>query len=168
MNVQLTGQDEIIAKYGNCPCQLEAAIRGLAESSLDIRLCAGSWTIREIIHHVADGDDLWKLFIKQAVGNPGGKFVLDWYWQVPQDEWVRRWNYNSRLIEPSLAVFRANRSHMVQILRQNPGVMEKSLWVSWPRGEEEDVSIGWVVEMQTRHVIDHIAEIGKIREAHGC
>lgn len=167
MNAQLPGQDEIIANYGNCPNQLEAAIMGLSETHLDISQSAESWTIREIIHHVADGDDLWKSFLKQAAGNPGGEFLLDWYWQLPQDEWVKRWDYRNRSIEPSLALFRANRNHIVQLLRHSPGVMEKSLRVCWPKRGEQVVSVAWVVEMQTQHVTDHIADIGKIREIHG-
>ena len=167
MKAQLIGQDEIIANYGNCPSQLETAITGLSETNLDIRESAESWTIREVVHHIADGDDMWKSFIKQAIGNPNGEFFFDWYWQVPQDKWAERWNYKERLIEPSLAMFRANRTHIVQLLRHTPGAMEKRLRVCWPKNGEEDVNVALVVEEQTQHVIDHIAEIGKIREAHG-
>lgn len=167
MNTTLTGQDEVIANYGNGPSQLEAAIIGLSETNLDIGPRAESWTIRKIIHHIADGDDIWKSFIKQAIGNPGGEFLLDWYWLLPQDEWAKQWDYQARLIDPSLVMFRANRSHIVQLLRHTPEVMEKSLRVRWPKRGEQDVSVGWVVEMQTQHVIDHVADIGKIRKAHG-
>ena len=109
MNTQPFEQDERIAKYGNCPSQLEAAILGLSEANLDMSKSADSWTIREIIHHIADGDDMWKLFIKRAIGNPEGEFGLDWYWQVSQDEWAKNWGYKTRAVEPSLAMFRANR-----------------------------------------------------------
>jgi hypothetical protein len=135
--------------------------------SLDIGLSSESWTIREIIHHIADGDDLWKSFIKQALGNPGGNFSLDWYWHLPQDEWAERWSYQTREIEPSLMMLRASRSHVVQLLRHTPEAMEKSLQVCWPGGGEQEVSVGWVVEMQTQHVMGHVADVGKIREAHG-
>ena len=76
--------DELIANYGSCPSQLEAAILGLSQSNLDLAKGAEGWTIRETIHHIADGDDLWKLFIKRALGNPNGEYAFDWYWQVPQ------------------------------------------------------------------------------------
>jgi hypothetical protein len=167
MKAQLIDQDEIISNYGNCPDQLEAAIMGLSETNFNIGPSVECWTIREIIHHIADGDDIWKSFIKQAIGNPGGEFFLDWYWQLPQDEWAKRWNYQTRSIDSSLLVFRANRSHIVQLLRHTPEVMGRSLRVHWPRGGEQDVSVGWVVEMQTQHVIDHVADISKIRKTHG-
>jgi hypothetical protein len=68
--------EAIIANYGNCPGQLAAALLGLSEADLDLRTSAEGWSIREIVHHIADGDDMWKIFIKQAIGNPGSEFFL--------------------------------------------------------------------------------------------
>ena len=168
MTAPLIDPDELIANYGTCPSQLEAAILGLSERHLDIPHSAESWTIRETIHHIADGDDLWKLFIKRAIGNPNGEYVFDWYWQVPQDEWAKRWHYKDRSIEPSLAMFRANRNHIVQLLRHTPGAMEKSLRVRWPtKLGDQEVKVASVVEGQTQHVLGHIAEISEFRSVHG-
>ncbi|MBV7335008.1 DinB family protein [Chloroflexi bacterium TSY] len=168
MNTQSSRHDEIIANYGKCPSQLEAALSKLPASNLDIGESAESWTIREIVHHIADGDDLWKSFIKQAIGYSDGEFFFNWYWQAPQDEWVINWNYEARSIEPSLAMFRANRTHIVQLVRHTPGSMEKRLRVRWPTEVgEQAVSVASVLEGQTHHVFEHIAEIGRIREAHG-
>ena len=47
-----------IARYADGPNQLETAIVGLSEEELDIAESDGSWTIRQIVHHVADGDDI--------------------------------------------------------------------------------------------------------------
>jgi len=168
MNASLIDQDELLAKYENCPSQLEAAIIGLSEPNLDIRKSTESWTIRETIHHIADGDDMWKLFIKRAIGNPNGEYAFDWYWQVPQDEWAKHWHYQEKSIEPSLALFRANRNHIVQLLRHTPGALEKSLRVRWPtKLGEQEVKVRLIVEGQTQHALAHIAEIREIREVHG-
>ena len=168
MSAQSIDPDELIANYGNCPSELEAAILGLSERHLDIRKSTEDWTIRETIHHIADGDDMWKLFIKRAIGNPTGEYVFDWYWQVPQDEWAKRWSYKERAIEPSLALFQANRGHIVQLLRHTPGALEKSLRVRWPTQlGEQDVRVAMVVEGQTQHALAHIAAIREIREVHG-
>ena len=166
MNEQLSSQHEIIANHADGPRRLETAIAGLSATGLDVALSNDSWTIRQIVHHLADGDDLWKAFVKQAIGNPGSEFVLEWYWQIPQDEWVERWAYREREIEPSLALYRASRCHIVQLLEHTPGVWEKRLRIRWPDGEEQDVSVRWVVEMQTRHIEDHLNEIREIRQAH--
>ena len=167
MDEQLSDREAIIARYADGPNQLETAIAGLSEGELDIAESDGTWTIRQIVHHVADGDDIWKVFIKRAIGNPGGKFDLQWYWAMPQDEWVKSWAYASRDIEPSLALFRSSRGHIVQLLEHMPQVWERSLLVRWPNGEEQEVSVAWVVEMQTQHLIGHLDDIQKARQVHG-
>ena len=89
----------ILARYTDGVAQLEAAIVGLTESDLDIAQAADTWTIRQIVHHVIDGDDLRKVCIKAALGNSEGIFSLQWYWDKPQDEWVESWDYAGRAIE---------------------------------------------------------------------
>ncbi len=167
MNEQMSNQETIIAGYAAGPNQLETALTGLSEGELDIAERDDTWTIRQIVHHVADGDDIWKVFIKRAIGNPGGKFDLAWYWEMPQDEWVKSWAYTSREIEPSLALFRSNRGHIVQFLEHMPQAWERSLFIRWSNEEEQEVSVAWVVEMQTQHVTGHLDDIRKARQAHG-
>jgi uncharacterized damage-inducible protein DinB len=110
MSEQVSSRNEVLEDYADGPNRLEAAIAGLPETGLDVALSSDSWTIRQIVHHVADGDDIWKVFIKRAIGNPEGEFTLEWYWQIPQDEWAEHWAYGRRAIEPSLALFRASGS----------------------------------------------------------
>jgi len=40
------------------------------------------------VHHLADGDDIWTICIKAALGNSEGLFSLQWYWDKPQTEWA--------------------------------------------------------------------------------
>lgn len=167
MNAHLGEREELLAQYGNCPRQLEEVLLDLSDINLDLRLSAEGWSIREIVHHIADGDDMWKMFIKQAIGHPTSEFVLHWYWEVPQDTWAKSWNYTERSVEPSLALFYANRNHIVQLLRSAPGAMEQRLRVRWPTIGEREVQVASIVEGQTQHVREHIAEIGAIRAAHG-
>jgi hypothetical protein len=44
--------------------------------------------------------------------------------------------------------------------------MEKRLRVRWPNIGEREVRVASIVEGQTHHAIEHIAEIGTIRGAH--
>jgi len=83
---------------------------------LDYSPSAGGWTIRDIVHHIVDGDDLWKTSIKMALGNEEAEFTLKWYTAHPQIEWAKQWSYEKRSIEISLTLFRAIRSHILQLL----------------------------------------------------
>ena len=167
MNDQAGNRSDILASYAAGPDRLEAALAGLSEADLDLALSGDSWSIRQIVHHIADGDDLWKEFVKRAIGNPEGEFILAWYWQIGQAEWARRWAYRERAIEPSLALFRASRAHIVQLLAHRPEAWSHSLLIHWPNGEEMQTSVEWVVAMQARHVMGHLDDIRRIREAHG-
>jgi hypothetical protein len=163
---QTDNTDVVIALYADGPSQLEAAIAGLSETSFDVSSNPESWTIRQIVHHVVDGDDLWKMHVKAALGNSDGVFSMLWYWGIPQDEWVENWHYAGRAIEPSLALFRANRGHIVQLMQQVPDAWERFIFLQLPNGEKVRRTVGYTIEQQATHVVEHINEILAIRQTH--
>lgn len=166
MTKQVDDPNATLAQYADGPAQLEAALVGLTESDLNLAYAPDTWTIRQIVHHIADGDDIWKICIKAALGNAEGLFSLQWYWDRPQIEWAENWRYTDRPIEPSLALLRANRHHIVELIQQTPNAREKSIRIKRPRRKEERITIGDVLEMQARHVFEHISDIQLIRRTH--
>jgi uncharacterized damage-inducible protein DinB len=157
-------QTSIIARYADGPALLEEALAGLADADLDAHPAHGGWTIRQIVHHVTDGDDLWKPCIKAALGNEQGEFTLEWYWQVPQDTWADRWAYAGRSIDVSLALFKAIRTHVTQLLAHVPDGWSRSIAVRKPTGETIRLTVGAVVEMQADHARHHVDRILAIRK----
>ncbi len=157
---------EILALYADGPCQLEAALQDLDTRELDFSPAADSWSIRQIVHHLADGDDIWKACIKMALGNENGLFSLLWYWEKEQLEWSRSWNYAGRSIEPSLALLRANRRHIVELVQPVSETWEKSVRVLHPDGKEDRITIGEVVRMQASHISGHVRDIQAIRRTY--
>jgi len=163
----MTEIQELLTSYVDGPERLEAALVGLEEADLDASLSPGSWTIRQIVHHLADGDYLWSLCIKAALGESRGLLSYLWYWEKPQDEWAEHWDYAGREIGPSLELFRANRVHIAQSLRQTPDAWERTALITLQDDKEELISVKYVVEMQTRHVDMHVEDIQAMREKHG-
>ena len=166
MTEQTRSISEILDIYADGPALLESALTGLTESDLDALPSADSWSIRQIIHHLADGDDIWKICIKAALGNSDGEFTLQWYCDKPQMEWSENWKYASRGVESSLALLRANRRHTIELIERTPDAWERSIWLKRPDGQKERITVGWIVEMQAGHVVDHIKDIQKILQAH--
>lgn len=164
---QTCSPDELLARFAYCPEQLRTALTGLADADLDRSLSPGAWTIRQLVHHIVDGDDLWKACIKAALGNCDGVFSLAWYWDVPQERWAEQWSYAQRPVEPSLAFFEASRTHVVDMLQHTEDGLDRHVLVRWPGEREQEVPVWWVVEMQTRHVSGHLGDIAAIRQAHG-
>ena len=167
--------EALLASYARGPAALDEALTAAEGEVLDVASPDGGWTIRQIVHHITDGDDLWKTCIQAALGahceedRSSGRavFSLQWYWDLPQDEWAERWAYAQRGLEPALALFAANRRRTVQLLRQVPGSLAHCIVVRWPSGQEQEVTVGWVIEMQTRHAEDHIEDILSILQARG-
>jgi hypothetical protein len=164
--LEQTSPDATLAQYADGPAQLEAVLCGLTESDLDLAKSPDSWTIRQIVHHIVDGDDIWKTCIKAALGNGEGLFSLEWYWAKPQTEWAENWKYTDRPIESSLALFRANRHHIIELIQKTPNVWEKSIRIKTPRNEEPRITIKEVLEIQAPHVFEHIADIQSILRSH--
>ncbi len=159
-------RETILAYYLEGPSRLQAAVAELSEADLDIGPAPGGWTIREIAHHIVDGDDIWAIAIKAAFGNPETPLTFSWYWNIKQDEWAKHWNYAGRPVEPSLALFAATRQHIAQLLQAQPDAWERCLIIEWPSHPPEHISVREMVEMQARHAHGHIDEILAIRKEH--
>lgn len=160
--------ETVLKQYAEGPALLESALAGLTESDLDLALSTDSWSIRQLVHHIADGDDLWKTCIKAALGNSEGLFSLQWYWEKPQMEWSENWTYTSRGIASSLALLRANRRHILELLEHTPNALEKSIRLYRPGTSEDRVTVLDVLEMYVRHMADHIKDIQATLQAHGA
>jgi len=168
-DMKATGnQATILALFADGPSQLENAINGLSEAELDLSPSQGGWSIREIVHHVADGDDIWKFCIKMALGNEQAEFHLEWYWTFPQTTWASNWAYAHRSVTSSLDLLKAARKHILDLLAQKPDGWERSVDIREPDGQLIRVSVGFVVEMQANHVLHHIKRILAIRQEHGA
>jgi hypothetical protein len=119
-------------------------------------------------NHIVDGDDLWKWCIKAALGNAQGVFTLKWYWDVPQDVWADKWQDARRPIAPVLGLLETNRAIIADTLCATPDALAQSVIVRWREkdgvAQERAVPVSYILETQTRHVAEHIAEIRKIRQ----
>ncbi len=154
--------ERAIARFRKGPELLEQAVAELRDSQLDARPAAGGWSIREIIHHIADGDDIWKMGVKMALGNEEAEFDLGWYSCLPQTTWGERWGYSRRSIPASLSLLRASREHVIQLLAGTPEAWNRSIVVRTGKGEVERVSVGFVIQMQADHVMHHLERIRAI------
>ena len=113
-------QERLLESFRQGPAILEKALCDLSDYDLDYTPSKGGWSIRQIIHHIVDGDDLWKIGIKAALGGEESEFTLNWYQALPQTEWAKRWSYEKRSIDISLTLFRAIRNHILQLLEYAP------------------------------------------------
>jgi hypothetical protein len=91
---------------------LEAALTGLREAELDRSVAAGEWTVRQIIHHVADTEIIAGARLRMMLARDGVPFPT-----YDQAELARAAEPESRSVESSLALVRAAHQANVELLR---------------------------------------------------
>lgn len=155
---------ETLEQFKQGPGNLEDAIAGLSDQELDYIPANGGWSIRQILHHITDGDDLWKIGIKMALGNDQAEFSLKWYLDFTQVEWSKKWNYESRPIDVSLNFLKATREHIVQLIEHSSGSWNKAVKLLDPNEKIETIPIGFIIKMQTDHLLHHVKRIKEIRQ----
>jgi hypothetical protein len=157
-------QETILLDYSEGPDALAEAVEGLKQAQLDASP-GGGWSIRQLAHHIADGDDLWKMAIKAALGDSPQPFSLRWYWLWEQAQWADRWLYDQRALAPSLDLFRANRTQILDLLARIPGAWERTLQVEKAEGGVAQITVGEIVASQARHALGHIEQISQMRQS---
>lgn len=79
------------------------------------------------------------------------------------ETWAEALDYAGRPIGPAVALFRAVREHLVQLLRHLPGAMDR--YVATPTGERHPV--GQAISMVASHALGHTEQILVTRRLHG-
>ena len=155
----------LLGRYLQLPDKLESAVAGLSNTELDLSLAQG-WSIRVYVHHVVEGELMWQLYLRAILGRDGIEFPIQWYFGLPQDEWVKQWVYQKRAVDPTLSLFRASTSALTELLENiAPEAWRHSGRVTWPGAEKETrLSVRDIVLMHLRHSDQHIADIRQIRE----
>ena len=155
-------RDRILSRFREGPILLEQTVSSLRDSELDFKPSTGGWSIRQIVHHIVDGDDIWKLGIKMAIGNEQAEFSLGWYSSQTQDTWADRWAYNRRSIGVSLSLLKAIREHLLQLLASVPEAWDRVVVVRTQQEKIERVPVGFVIQMQADHLFHHLERIRAI------
>jgi len=133
-------------------------VNDLSDEDLNRKRGEDKWTVREIIHHIADAEDIWKNAIKAAVGNPGCTLDMNWY---PIDnKWAPAMGYSIRGIENSIELFRVSRNQIIELIEYKPDAWNNFVvarWENFPDGKK--FTIGEIVSFQILHLKRHINQI---------
>jgi hypothetical protein len=155
----------ILGRFAAGPDELERALKGLSEADLDLARAPGKWTIRQIVHHVVVGDDMVILRAKAALGSSGAVFHGDWY---DHEAWVDTLDFAGRDIGFGLALLRANRRYIADLVERLPNAWERYVAVVRPGAPAgHKMTVGTVILILAAHIPWHVEQIGATRAVHG-
>lgn len=148
-----------IAAIRDLPSLLSAAVAELDDAQLDTRSAVDAWTIRQLVHHVADShlNSFLRVKLLLTEEQPTVK-------AYDQDAWAELPDTTGAPVELSLALLRALHARWALLFERVPEA-------SWSRTalhpENGVISLDDILTSYARHGADHIAQIRRIRAAEG-
>ncbi|GLV54312.1 hypothetical protein KDH_11600 [Dictyobacter sp. S3.2.2.5] len=155
--------EEIAALYAQGPTRLQQALADITEQELDKKRTDGEWSIRQLVHHIVDGDDLWIHAIKAALARSGSQYRHDWY--TPDNACAEMLDYAGRTIEPALLLFQAHHEHILQLVQHLPDALSRFLLFAWPDQEPHPLNVQQILYNQAVHVALHCEDILLLRSS---
>ncbi len=147
-------RDELLTRLADSPGHLRAAVAGLAESQLETSYRLGGWTVRQVVHHLADSHMNW--YIRTCLALTEDEPVVK-----PWDEvaWAELHEARTGLIEPSLDLLEGLHRRWVGLFRSLTEEQWKRKMIHPERGVFVlDTSLAMFV-WHMRHHTAHITEL---------
>ena len=166
MSELTASQKETLAIFTSGADKLAEIVAGLSETELDYSIASGEWTIRQIIHHVAEDGDAWSMQFKRALVAPGVR-IHRVEGISSNDAWADALAYNRRPIGISLSLLRAHRGVIAELAERFPDTWEQCVTFADSHGGEKRVSAGDIIRMVGEHLVEHVSTIETIKRQHG-
>ncbi len=141
------------------PAKLNAAVTGLTDAHLDTPYRPEGWTVRQVVHHVADSH--MNAYVRTRLAltedNPPVK---------PYDEakWAELPDAKTLPIDGSLAIIAALHARWVHLLRALP---PEQLSRTMFHPEHGNISIDALIEIYAWHGPHHTAHVTELRKRTG-
>ena len=150
---------KLMEQFRSLPERAAAAVRGLNEAQLDTPYREGGWTVRQVIHHLADAD--LNAFIRTKFILTEEKPTLK-VWD--QDTWAGLPDTTLMPVQPSLAILQGLHDRWYALLRSLPEAGWKRAGNHPDRGE---ITVEDLLALYTRHGESHLGQILHLRGEKG-
>lgn len=160
-------REEILVELTAGAAMLEATLQGLGEASLDLAEAPGEWSIRQIVHHLADDDDFWARPFKRAIATPGAPMRLETH--PASLPWNEALAFECRPIAASLALIQAHRQVMAELARLciDDWGSRYVVLVDRPGKPDKPLDLEWMIGILVEHLDEHLRTIEKIKKMNG-
>ncbi|MDH4069359.1 MAG: putative metal-dependent hydrolase [Ignavibacteria bacterium] len=147
-----------IARIGKLPSILMEALRGLKDEQLDTPYRKGGWTVRQVVHHLADSH--MNAMIRMKLILTEDHPTLKTY---DQEKWAELAD-NVLPIEHSMMIVKGLHDRWVALLEQ---VSEEDWSRSADHPESGEVTLDDLLNIYANHGENHVKQITGLRSARG-
>jgi uncharacterized damage-inducible protein DinB len=157
-NPAATTRAQQIETIRQLPARLREAVHGLSDAQLDTPYREGGWTVRQVVHHVADSHANAYIRFKLALTetNPTVKAYNEAAWAALPD---------SRLpIEPSLSLTEGIHTRLTTLLES---LSETDFEKTFQHPERGPMTLSANVALYAWHSLHHTAHITHLRQRMG-
>lgn len=148
-----------IDKIQNLPLLAEQAARGLNEQQLDTPYRLNGWTVRQVIHHLADSH--MNAFMRTKLILTEENPTLKTY---EQEDWAQTPDACKLPVEMSLNILKGLHERWVHLLRNT----KEEGWKRTAMHPEKGlITLEDILEIYSRHGDSHVAQITGLRRARG-
>ena len=141
------------------PERMRAAVSGLGDSQLDTPYREGGWTVRQVVHHVADSHSVSCMRFKLAL-------TEDWPTINPYDEaaWAKLADSRSLPVEASLAILDGLHARWVALLES---LAAEDFQKGFNHPERGKLNLAATLAIYDWHSRHHLAHITGLRARRG-
>jgi hypothetical protein len=157
--VSVLDRNAAIAILAALPENLRSALSGLDDSQLDTPYREGGWTVRQVVHHLADSH-------LQAYGRLRLALTEDWPTITPYSEkaWAELYDAKTAPVNLSVDLLQALHSRWTMLLKSLTAEQWERGYVHPEGGRHTIAKMVAVYDWHSRH---HLAQIEKLRERMG-
>jgi uncharacterized damage-inducible protein DinB len=149
-----------IAMLEAFPAKLRAEVEGLDDARADTPYRPGGWTVRQLVHHIADshGQTLHRFKLALSEEKP----VIKPYKEAL---WAEHLDARTMPVEPSLQIIAGTHARWVVLMRgMSPGDFQRSF--VHPE-QQREISLAEALELYVWHSAHHLAHITRLKARTG-
>ena len=156
---EATVNEARISEYENKADAIARAVEGVPDRILNAAPGDDAWSIHEILIHLSDSEIVYSERLRRAIGDDDATVA-------PFDEsaWGDRLHYGGRDARAALTLVRALRAVNADLLRR----LDVAGWErTVTHSEAGPMTVARLVQTLVEHADYHIAQIDRIKAAHG-
>lgn len=150
---------KLIEQYERGGDDLRMAVRGLERPDLLVHPVPGTWSIQEIVIHLADSDLILADRMKRIIAEDNPQLI-----GFDESKFAKNLSYNEQSVEDAVTVFELNRRNFARVLKKLPDAAFNRIGTHNERGP---LTLAAMLETTVNHLKHHMEFIVSKREKLG-